>query len=72
MLNNAVTDSNLTHLLLRGEKKKKKKKKRLKKHFRSGLPICHKLCDTEFIYFIFFFFLAQAISYSWVQHNKRF
>ena len=46
----AVTDSNLTRLLLR--KKKKKKKKTLKKNtFRSGLPICHELWDIAFIFF---------------------
>ena len=45
----AVTDSNLTRLLLR---KKKKKKKSLKKNaFRSGLPICHELWDIAFIFF---------------------
>ena len=44
----AVTDSNLTRLLLR----KKKKKKSLKKTaFRSALPICHELWDIAFIFF---------------------
>ena len=42
----AVTDSNLTRLLLR-----KKKKKNVKKTaFRSGLPICHELWDIAFIF----------------------
>ena len=41
----AVTDSNLTRLLLR------KKKKTVKKTaFRSGLPICHELWDIAFIF----------------------
>ena len=48
----AVTDSNLTRLLLREKKKniKKKKKKKKKKPFRSGPPICHELWDTAFIF----------------------
>ena len=46
-LNKVVTDSNLKHLLLGGEKKNIKKNV-----FRSGFPICHKLWD------IFFFSLA--------------
>ena len=50
----AVTDSNLTLLLLR-----RKKKKPLKKNaFRSGLPICHELWD---IAFIFFFSLMKLV-----------
>ena len=43
----AVTDSNLTHLLLRRKKKMLKKKNT----FRSGLPICHKLWDIAYIFF---------------------
>ena len=42
----AVTDSNLTRLLLREKKKKFKKTA-----FRSGLPICHELWDIAFIFF---------------------
>ena len=42
----AVTDSNLTRLLLRREKKTLKKNA-----FRSGLPICHELWDIAFIFF---------------------
>ena len=41
----AVTDLNLTHLLLRKKKKKKKNA------FRSGLLICHELWDITFIFF---------------------
>ena len=43
----AVTDSNLTRLLLKKEKKKNVKKNA----FRSGLPICHELWDIAFIFF---------------------
>ena len=43
----AVTDSNLTRLLLREKKKKKTFKK---KRVRSGLPICHELWDIAFIF----------------------
>ena len=47
----AVTDSNLTRLLLEGGEpnllKTVKKKKTHTHTFRSGLPICHKLWDIE-------------------------
>ena len=52
----AVTDSNLTRLLLK-KKKKKKKKKCYKTAFRSGLPICH-----EFYWQSIFFFFSLILT----------